>query len=388
MNDSGIFVKAGEELVLLKATAYDSEDVLQSALADFPQVIAGQSTEDDRDTQPLVLVAREMGIPTTGLRLDHLFLDGDGVPVLVEVKRASDTRIRREVIGQMLDYAANAATNWSVSFLRETLGAQAGNAGQTTEEYLAAVAGDDLERYWKQVEANIAAGRIRMMFVADELPESLVRIIEFCNEQMSPAEVLGVEVRQYSAGDHIAYVPRVVGRTSEAVATKRISKGTRWTRETFLAEIDTERCTPAVRRVVHQLLEHVTEKGTKLAWGAGMSPGVGGWYNIAGRPTGCWALSLGDGTPPGPYLVLNFGDIVKHTTSAHLEGAASQWDAITAFKARLNEARANDWHKWPSIRLADMAEDPNQVEALFAGLDIVSAPPPPAATSTAAASTE
>jgi hypothetical protein len=37
--------------------------------------------------------------------LDHLFLD---VPTLVEVKRSTDTRVRREVVGQMLDYAAYA----------------------------------------------------------------------------------------------------------------------------------------------------------------------------------------------------------------------------------------------------------------------------------------
>ena len=30
------------------------------------------------------------------------------MPTLVEVKRSSDTRIRREVVGQMLHYAANA----------------------------------------------------------------------------------------------------------------------------------------------------------------------------------------------------------------------------------------------------------------------------------------
>jgi len=40
--------------------------------------------------------------------LDHLFLDQDSIPTLVEVKRSSDTRIRREVVGQILDYAANA----------------------------------------------------------------------------------------------------------------------------------------------------------------------------------------------------------------------------------------------------------------------------------------
>jgi len=49
---------------------------------------------------------------------DHLFLDQDGVPTLVKVKRSSDTRIRREVIGQMLDYLANAVLHWPVDKIR------------------------------------------------------------------------------------------------------------------------------------------------------------------------------------------------------------------------------------------------------------------------------
>ena len=50
--------------------------------------------------------------------LDHLFLDQEGIPTLVEVKRGTDTRIRREVVGQMLDYAANAIVYWPVEELR------------------------------------------------------------------------------------------------------------------------------------------------------------------------------------------------------------------------------------------------------------------------------
>jgi hypothetical protein len=34
--------------------------------------------------------------------------DAAGVPTLVEVKRSSDTRARREVVAQLLEYAANA----------------------------------------------------------------------------------------------------------------------------------------------------------------------------------------------------------------------------------------------------------------------------------------
>jgi hypothetical protein len=54
-----------------------------------------------------LLVSREVGVPLQEegagqMSLDHLFLDQGAVPTLVEVKRGSDTRIRREVVGQML----------------------------------------------------------------------------------------------------------------------------------------------------------------------------------------------------------------------------------------------------------------------------------------------
>ena len=52
------------------------------------------------------------------------------------------------------------------------------------------------------METNLSVGRIRLLFVADALPAELVRIIEFLNEQMNPAEVLGVELRQYTGGRH------------------------------------------------------------------------------------------------------------------------------------------------------------------------------------------
>jgi hypothetical protein len=40
------------------------------------------------------------------------------VPTFVEVKRASDTRARREVVAQMLDYAANGSVFWIPGQLR------------------------------------------------------------------------------------------------------------------------------------------------------------------------------------------------------------------------------------------------------------------------------
>lgn len=69
--------------------------------------------------------------------LDHLFLDQDGIPTLVEVKRSSDTRIRREVVGQVMDYAANAVAYWPPSALRQRLDDTHADTGGADEQILA-----------------------------------------------------------------------------------------------------------------------------------------------------------------------------------------------------------------------------------------------------------
>src|SRR5687767_7172166 len=101
---------------------YDSEDVLQGLLAKFPDLLAGDQLAGS-DPRRWILIDRESAVPdaeegTGRWSLDHLFLDQDAVPTLVEVKRSSDTRIRREVVGQLIDYAANAVVYWPVESLR------------------------------------------------------------------------------------------------------------------------------------------------------------------------------------------------------------------------------------------------------------------------------
>jgi hypothetical protein len=81
-------------------------------------LLAGNQIDIEKPRKWL-LVSREAALPSEEngsdrWSVDHLFLDQDAVPTLVEVKRSSDTRIRREVVGQMLDYAANAVVYWPV----------------------------------------------------------------------------------------------------------------------------------------------------------------------------------------------------------------------------------------------------------------------------------
>jgi hypothetical protein len=108
----GIFVRRGDELIAMSEQQYELEDHLQELLSRHPDLLAGGQMNRE-DPRRWLLVSREAGLPSeqdgsARWSVDHLFLDQDGVPTLVEVKRSSDSRLRREVVGQLLDYAANA----------------------------------------------------------------------------------------------------------------------------------------------------------------------------------------------------------------------------------------------------------------------------------------
>jgi hypothetical protein len=136
-------------LVEMTEQPYDSEALLQKLLADYPNILAGDQI-DTATPRRWLLVAREAPLPSeeggTGRwSVDHLFLDQHGVPTIVEVKRSSDTRIRREVIGQMIEYAANAVVYWPVEHLRARLEERAYADRAEPEDLLAELIGDDAD---------------------------------------------------------------------------------------------------------------------------------------------------------------------------------------------------------------------------------------------------
>jgi hypothetical protein len=203
----GIFLIQDDRLTELTSQGFDTEDRFQRLLADYPGLLAGDQINTGEPRRWL-LIDREIGIPDqqdgdSRWSLDHLFLDQDGVPTLVEVKRSSDTRIRRELVGQMLDYAANAVAYWPVEAIRSQFRRRCDDEGTVPEERLSAfLAGDgDAAGFWDRVKTNLQAGKIRMLFVADAIPAELRRIVEFLNGQMDPTEVLALEIRQYAGGE-------------------------------------------------------------------------------------------------------------------------------------------------------------------------------------------
>ena len=255
---------------------YDSEQLLQEMLAKHPDLLAGEQIDSETPRRWL-LIQREMAIPGEmdgGGRwsLDHLFLDQDAVPTLVEVKRSTDTRIRREVIGQMLDYAANAVAYWPVEEVRAKFESRCEENEEAPDEVLTAFLGEDqdCDEFWQRVKTNLQAGRIRLVFLADSIPAELRRVVEFLNEQMDPAEVLAIEVKQFVGKGVKTLVPRVLGQTENARKKKAsgASAGKEWDEASFMAALRQGKG-DAAHKAAKQLLDWITPQVTNVWWGRG-----------------------------------------------------------------------------------------------------------------------
>lgn len=276
-----IFSQSGDgQLTSMEAAGYDSEKVLQKLLAEHPDLLAGDQMNADEPRRWL-FVTREMKVPaeedgTGRWSLDHLFLDQDGIPTLVEVKKSTNTDVRRKVVGQMLDYAANAAAYWPVEELRSAFEARCSSDGVDPDEELADVLGNDHdpEDFWQHVKTNLQAGAVRLVFVADAIPVELRRVVEFLNEQMDPAEVLAVEVKQFVGSNIHTWVPRVIGQ-SEAARQKKMRTGptgAQWDEPAFMAAL-ANHSGEQVRQRAQELLHWIRPQVSHAWFGRGSKVG-------------------------------------------------------------------------------------------------------------------
>lgn len=272
---SGIFlIHDNNHLVKMTEQPYELEAHLQKLLADYPDLLPGDQI-DSESPRRWLFISREVLLPSGSL--DHLFVDQDAIPTLVEVKRASDTRTRREVVAQMLDYAANAVRYLPVEAITERLGTSCAERGLDANQVISDFIGDkEPEEFWRTFKKNLEDGWIRLIFVADEIPPELQRIVEFLNEQMDRTQVLAVEIRQFkdAEGKLKTLVPRVVGQTAKAQDKKtgKTAAKRQWDEKTFFAEIEARNGIQGVE-VARRIFEWALARKLRPWWGSGKQLG-------------------------------------------------------------------------------------------------------------------
>ena len=160
----------------------------------------------------------------------------------------------------MLEYAAHASETWTANELRRTFEAGERARRRNPDEVLAQLLQDDepdADGFWDRVSTNLAAKRLRLLFIADRIPDRLARVVEFLNSQMRDIEVLALEVKRFSGTSGEMFVPRVIGRTAKAAMPSKLT----W--ESFLADFGSDRHREAAAR----LLDVAKRSGAPLRWG-------------------------------------------------------------------------------------------------------------------------
>ncbi len=254
-------VGPNNELTALVETKYERELDLQELVASHPALLAGSQMTPPRS---FMLLTKEAGIAIAAeassyFSLDLLFVDQDAVLTFVEIKRSSDTRARREVVGQLIEYAANACAFWNVDRLRAEFEKRFTDPDLELSTTLA-VSVDQREMFWQRIYENLKQETIRLIFVADSWSLETQRMVTFLNRHMD-CDVYAVEIRQFTGTNTKTLVARLLN-PSVAETDRKLSNahqpGEQWTNERFYEALGNklgQETVAAVRSIQDGLLE-------------------------------------------------------------------------------------------------------------------------------------
>ena len=320
-----VFIKGTEGVTreLAQVRVRDECRELQDILERNPNLIPGEQINPD-DPRRWLIIRREMPIPDPNSgadrwSLDFVMIDQSAVLTFVECKRREDTRSRREVVGQVLEYAANAQFYWTADFLKASAETSAQQRGTTLDAHLADLRPDgDLsaDGLFEAAVQNLKQGIVRLVFFLDEAPRELKSLADFLNRQMEWAEVLVVEAKQYTDGQHTIIVPRLFGFTEQVRIEKEVRREQsnttparrKWSEGAFFADAQ-KRLTSDQLAAVHALYDFAATTADYIDWGTGSNRGSFNAKYASACPRAPFSV-YSDGT-----LQLNFGHLNGSVTA-------------------------------------------------------------------------
>ena len=205
-----------------------NEAWLQDLLFKHPGLIPGE--ELDPAFERLIPVCREL--PVGGGFLDLLYVNRYGSLALVESKLWRNSQARREVVGQIIDYA-QAMAQWTYDDLVGAINkANASKGGDPLCELLNDNDEEhDVVEFQDAVSRNLQLGRFLLLIVGDGIQESVEQMVDYLQAAPRLQFTLGlVELGLYrlheGKNDPLLVQPRLVVRTKEVTRAVVEIKGT------------------------------------------------------------------------------------------------------------------------------------------------------------------
>ena len=258
---------------------FASEEELQRFLKEHSDLMPLEEIE--LDAAPLLCIGWEVGL-ASGAE-DILYIDETGLLTVVETKLRKNPEARREVVGQILEYAAQMST-WSsadVERQAEKFFASPKSAEQYRDYTLqramqlflqstGAPPQFSYEDFLQQVQTNIERGHFRLVIAIDEPPEPLLKTVEFVNRFSERFEIFLMQLRRFRdlAKEQNIFVPALFGRVARA--TTRRPPARPWDKESFRQQAAKE--SPESLPVLKRLVQFAEDEKA-IAWGRGASVG-------------------------------------------------------------------------------------------------------------------
>lgn len=237
--------KKGEgRWIKVREQKFENESALQDILYHSPEVIPIETLGENL-LKPRLFI-KEAGLPGSG-NTDLIGIDEQGGITIIECKLATNTDVRRKVIGQVLEYAAYL---WQMTY--DQFDNICCKAEGWVDKHLIDVMREkinEIQEAWSEedfrhsVISTLEGGTFRLIIAVDVLNDELRRIIQFLNSRSEVGpRIHALELRQFETPDLQMIVPELFGFTPLPPEPGFMNE------QKFLAESG-ERCTELYARL-------------------------------------------------------------------------------------------------------------------------------------------
>lgn len=196
------------------------ENWLQKIIHRNPQILPIDDIESG--FAPLISLGRE--ISTSVGYIDNLYISPNGYLTIVETKLWRNPEAKREVVGQIIDYAKE-LTNWNFTKLNDGVKNSSQLYNNNSKGIIELIKDfENIEEHEEykiidNIERNLKRGRFLLLIVGDGIRESVEEMVDFLSNTPQIQFTLGlVELQFYKnpnvEGELIA-IPNLITRTKE-----------------------------------------------------------------------------------------------------------------------------------------------------------------------------
>lgn len=241
-NSNNLHVLNSEnKMMLLDPVYYSNEDEFEKFIIQNLSLLDCIS-----DFGTPVLLEDQHGISdslniNTRWEADLLLCDRNAKPIVVEIKRKNDQRIktkttnnRREVIGQIWEYAANLKEFDDQAFksMTENIIKKYGFDKKLYNETLYSLHAE--KDFLEEFNKNILSKNITLCILTEDIDKELQVLLEYMNDT-DPQTFIGLEIKQYIDDNKKLYSSKVYGYTQQQKILKL--KNTSWSYNLFVDEL-------------------------------------------------------------------------------------------------------------------------------------------------------